>query len=208
MKVKAQTVAREPVGKGGRDEKDDLSPTTGATIATFVALTPLAAVARVPAPTLAGTVANDRIFGTPNDDSIWGFAGKHQIYPRGGDDYVFGGGSPDTIRDVYGWRDKDHIIPGSGHDRVHAGGGPDFIEADDGTRDDIECGDGVDRAYLDVRPHEVADDWGNCDFINDKRVKNIYFSITRRDPTPRLRKTGNFRETFLRKEGAYRLCLS
>jgi hypothetical protein len=59
-----------------------------------------------------------------------------------------------------------------------------------------------------VRPHETADDWGNCDFINDKRVKNIYFSITRRDPTPRLRKTGNFRGTFLRKEGAYRLCLS
>lgn len=62
----------------------------GATIAAFVALTPLAAVARVPVPTLAGTVANDRIFGTPNDDSIWGFAGKDQIYSRGGDNYVFG----------------------------------------------------------------------------------------------------------------------
>ncbi len=179
----------------------------GATIAAFVALTPLAAVARVPVPTLAGTVANDRIFGTPNDDSIWGFAGKDQIYSRGGDNYVFGGG-PDTIRDVYGWRDKDHIIPGSGHDRVHAGGGLDFIEADDGTCDDIECGDGVDRAYLDVRPHEAVDDWGNCDFINDTRVKNIDFPHYQTWPDPRLRKTGNFRRTFLGKEGVYRLCPS
>ena len=75
----------------------------GATIATFVAMAPLAAVARVPAPSLASTVANDRIFGTPNADSIWGFAGKDQIYPRGEDDYIFGGGSGGTIRDVYGW---------------------------------------------------------------------------------------------------------
>ncbi len=180
----------------------------GARIATFVALTPLAAVARVPAPTLAGTVANDRIFGTPNDDSIWGFAGKDQIYPRGGDDYVFGGGGPDTIRDVYGWRYKDHIIPGSGHDRVHAGGGPDFIGADDGTHDDIECGDGVDRACLDVRLHEAADDWGNCDFINDKRVKNIDFFHYQTWPDPRLLKTGDFRRTSLGKEGVYGLCPS
>ena len=98
-------------------------------------------------------------------------------------------------------------MPGSGHDRVHAGGGANIIEADDGTRDDIECGDGVDRAYLDVRPHEAADDWGNCDFINDERGKNIDFSYYQTWPAPRLRKTGSFRRSLLRKGRCVRAVL-
>jgi len=119
------------------------------------------------AATLVGTDEPDKLGGTPNNDNISGFGGNDRISGREGDDYTKGGGGNDYINGRPG---DDHIIPGPGADGFTKGGrGNDIMEADDGRHDYVECGSGRnDRAYIDVRP--VGDDFGNCEYVNDKKM--------------------------------------
>ena len=76
-----------------------------------------------------GGTGNDRLRGGAQDDTLNGGAGNDVISGMAGDDLLIGG---------------------RGHDFLSAGPGNDVIRAADGTRDDVRCGSGLDRATVDA----------------------------------------------------------
>ncbi len=88
-------------------------------------------------PVKAPYYAGDEIRGTRGVDELRGTASGELIFSFGGTDTVFGGAGSDLID------------PGNGEDVVFAGPGQDRIRAFDGNRDVIDCGTGLDAAYLD-----------------------------------------------------------
>ena len=117
---------------------------------------------------MVGTQGADRLVGTPKGDTISSLGDNDRVAGREGGDFIRGGAGRD---DIYSQLGDDHIVPGPAQDFIKSAGGNDVIEADDGTKDGVECGNGrADRAYLDVRPVGNADDFGNCEYVNDKKV--------------------------------------
>jgi hypothetical protein len=77
-----------------------------------------------------GGPGNDRLRGGAQDDTLNGGTGNDVISAMGGDDLLIGGG---------------------GRDVLSAGPGNDVIRAADGTRDEVRCGPGFDRATVDAK---------------------------------------------------------
>ena len=77
-----------------------------------------------------GTDRGERIVGTDSADTIDG---------NGGDDTIIGKRGPDRIRG------------GNGKDKQYGGRGSDVIDSDGGFRDLVNCGRGIDTAYVDRR---------------------------------------------------------
>jgi len=77
-----------------------------------------------------GTDRSDRIVGTNAADTIDG---------NGGDDTIIGGRGADKIRG------------GTGRDKQYGGRGNDVIRSEGTFRDLINCGKGIDTAYVDPK---------------------------------------------------------
>ena len=77
-----------------------------------------------------GGPGNDRLRGGAQDDTLIGGTGNDSLSGMAGDDLLIGG---------------------PGHDIVSAGPGNDVIQAADGTRDEVRCGAGFDRATVDAK---------------------------------------------------------
>ncbi len=102
-------------------------------------------------------VKGRKIVGTKNNDYLAGGGGNDWIYGLGGNDTLRGGGGDDHL---YGGPGNDVITGGPGSDFIYGGPGSDTIYAADGERDTIDCGPGVDRAYVDA-----IDVVKNCEIV-------------------------------------------
>ena len=63
-------------------------------------------------------------------------------------DLLVGGEGNDSVR---GKNSRDLLVSGGGRDRLRAGGDGDFLFAADGNGDQVQCGDGRDRAIIDLK---------------------------------------------------------
>jgi Ca2+-binding RTX toxin-like protein len=127
-------------------------------VALLVALFATAAYAKIVTGTnrddnLKGTAQSDQINGLNGEDSIWGFNGSDDIY---------GGADEDEL---YGGRASDYVTGGTDEDELWGGRGPDVLFAHDGYEDDLDCGPGIDYAYVDEgRIEDNVNE--NCEFVN------------------------------------------
>ena len=111
----------------------------------------------------AKTNEDDRIIGTPGDDTLNGGDGDDTIRGRGGDDTIDGGGGDDDIRGgagddtidggsgddtIRGRRGDDTINGGSGDDELRGNRGDDAISGSGGD-DTLHGGKGDDTIYGD-----------------------------------------------------------
>jgi hypothetical protein len=110
----------------------------------------------------------DTLVGGGGPDEFVGGAGRDRLLGGAGDDTLFvdqadyvaltpegrfatadgADGGPGKDR-LIGNRGPNRLAGGAGRDHVSGGGGRDRMEARDGSRDDVGCGTGLDRAVLD-----------------------------------------------------------
>src|SRR5215211_328516 len=103
-----------------------------------------------------GTFRPDTLIGTNQVDRIYGLGAADRIAARAGNDDCYGGSGADTIFCGDG---NDRIDGGFGEDELYGQAGNDTISAADGQRDLVNCGAGVDTAYVD----ELDDFAANCE---------------------------------------------
>ena len=103
-----------------------------------------------------GTSGADTYVGSADDESISGFAGGDELDGAAGDDEIYGGAGRDTLRggpgddELHGGAGRDLIRAGRGRDTIMAGPGNDVVHTwTDGIPDEIDCGEGIDRAVID-----------------------------------------------------------
>ncbi len=97
---------------------------------------------------LFGSNGIDRLFGMDGNDSLTGGPGNDQLHGGAGNDGLSGLGGDDSL---YGSSGRDVLIGGAGLDRLHGGGGTDTLRAADGTGGElVNCGAGIDVAYVDA----------------------------------------------------------
>lgn len=92
-----------------------------------------------------GTSVQDLMFGYGGNDYLLGYAGNDSLEGGSGNDALDGGDGPDNV--------NDNIIGGEGAndaDKLLGGAGDDIINAVDyDPWDDIDCGSGYDKVWLD-----------------------------------------------------------
>jgi Ca2+-binding RTX toxin-like protein len=114
-----------------------------------------------------GDAHPNSLFGRAGDDLIYGFGAADVIFGRGGDDDLLGGPGADR---VYGGSGNDRLRGGIGPDHIYGGPGADVLFARDGQADFVECGSGIDTAYVDQH-----DRTKNCETV--RRRYHRLFSI-------------------------------
>ncbi len=106
--------------------------------------------------TLLGQAGHDRLGGGGGPDRMWGGSGADRLGGESGDDYltasaqslVDGGDDDDKLY----LHDEGGSVPSLAHPSgypVHGGPGTDSIDARDGRKSSVDCGSGLDRAYVD-----------------------------------------------------------
>jgi hypothetical protein len=119
-------------------------------------------------PAFAPSDLRSFFFGAGGDDRIYASQapGRQYLIGGAGGDLIVGSGGSDPIRAgqgadrILGRSGPDGIQANGGRDRVHAGAGDDRISANDGLRDDVDCGAGTDHARVD-RPDRLR----NCEEV-------------------------------------------
>lgn len=112
-----------------------------------------------------GTEKADKMTGGPGDNAICGERGNDKIYGRGGEDTLVGGQDDDTVD---GGDGNDKIKGSTGKDVLRGGSGDDILRAgahnktNDGVRDIVYCGPGVDTVYFTPGVDVVRD----CEVLN------------------------------------------
>jgi RTX calcium-binding nonapeptide repeat (4 copies)/WD40-like Beta Propeller Repeat len=116
---------------------------------------------------ISGLDAPDTLLGGPGDDSITGGprrSGDDADYIDGGpgDDVLNGGSAPQseyrgTDDLILGRSGADMLRGGPGRDSLDGGPGNDTIRARDGEPDQVRCGTGRDRAFVDRHDHVARD---------------------------------------------------
>lgn len=101
-----------------------------------------------PGRTTRGTSGNDVICGTSGEDTILGLGGSDTVYGEGGSDKIEGGGARD---DLLGGDGADCLDGGAGGDDMKGEGGNDKLLAKDGTKDEVNGGQGPDKGRFDPR---------------------------------------------------------
>ncbi len=102
-----------------------------------------------------GTAGDDRLIGTATPNTIRGLEGADLVRGKAGADALYGGPGGDAVYGgngqdkVYGGLGNDYVDGGTGEDYINAGAGNDTIAAKDGFEDQIYCGSGFDRVYVD-----------------------------------------------------------
>lgn len=129
----------------------------------------IAAVAAVPAlaqesgPTITGTKGPDAVKGTSGAETLKGGKGNDKLRARGGDDTLIGGKGKDNLKaskgddEAFGGKGPDTVNGGGGFDVLSGDAGSDVIRARNGEPDEIDCGDGNDRAIVDAEEDGVFD---------------------------------------------------
>jgi hypothetical protein len=116
--------------------------------------------------------------GTNGADRLKGTDAKNEIRGLAGPDYVAGKQRADEL---YGCRGQDEVRAGNGRHRVfggrgrnalYGGGGTDTMNAQDGYKDNVNCGLGTDTAYVDRR-----------DRVNED-CENVFVAGGGQGPTP------------------------
>jgi len=109
-----------------------------------------AAVKQCNGGTCRGTSGDDKIYGSVRNEIVFGEQGDDRLYGRGGEDLLKGDPGRDT---VYGQEGPDRVKGGTGRDMVYGGPGDDLVrggthdQTNDGVRDILDCGPGVDTVY-------------------------------------------------------------
>jgi Ca2+-binding RTX toxin-like protein len=108
-------------------------------------------------------VCNTNCHGTDRDDHLVGTANPNIIKGRKGADLIEGNGRKDTLYgnpgadalyggygedNLYGGGNNDYAQGGYKSDHISTGLGNDAVAAKDGFRDQIYCGSGYDRVYV------------------------------------------------------------
>lgn len=112
-----------------------------------------------------GTAGNDTLFGSARANTIYAEDGNDRVVGRKGDDALKGGDGRDS---VYGQEGNDRVKGSGGMDEVYGGPGGDLVrggtpeQPNDGVRDVLECGDGIDEAYF-VEGQDIVRD---CEILN------------------------------------------
>jgi len=121
----------------------------------------VAFAAPVAAEVLSGDGGRDNLKGTPGADRLNGRGGADTLRGLAGDDRLVAGGGDDVL---IGGKGKDKLNPGKGEDGVNmrdgvelASPGADVIRARDGSPDQISCGDGKDKVFVDSEEEGVYD---------------------------------------------------
>jgi Ca2+-binding RTX toxin-like protein len=83
----------------------------------------------------------DYVYGTNNDDDLFGTDGSEIIYGFNGDDWLYGYGSYDAL---YGGSGDDWLWAGDGNDALYGGNDDDHLFGGEGD-DDLEGGAGADH---------------------------------------------------------------
>jgi Ca2+-binding RTX toxin-like protein len=102
-----------------------------------------------------GTAGDDHLIGTASPNTIRGLQGADLVQGKAGGDTLYGGPGGDAIYGangqdkVYGDLGNDYVDGGTGEDYINTGAGNDTIAAKDGFEDQIYCGTGFDRIYVD-----------------------------------------------------------
>ena len=91
---------------------------------------------------LLGQAGNDRLLGDAGNDDLRGQAGKDVTGGGAGNDRVDGGAGNDLL--------DERRLGGAGADRLFGGAGNDRVRSADRTKDNVDCGLGVDSASLDT----------------------------------------------------------
>jgi Ca2+-binding RTX toxin-like protein len=110
---------------------------------------------------LSGRGGSDVLLGRNGKDKLRGGAGDDELKGAKGRDRLLGGGAADVL---IGGRGRDTLNPGKGEDGVNMrdgvelkAPGRDVIRARDGAADQISCGAGNDRAFVDEVEEGVYD---------------------------------------------------
>jgi hypothetical protein len=113
--------------------------------------------------TIKGTKGPDVLKGTSNAETLNGKRGNDKLRARGGDDTLRGSGGKDNLKaskgsdEAYGGKGRDTLNGGAGFDLLYGESGPDVIRARDNEPDEIDCGDGNDKAIVDLEEDGVFD---------------------------------------------------
>jgi Ca2+-binding RTX toxin-like protein len=106
---------------------------------------------------LNGNSRGNTLVGTLGGDMISGGRGSDIIVAESGDDCASGNSGADTINGDGG---NDRLWGGAGPDRIYGGAGSDTIFTRDHSRDLVNCGSGVDVAFVDH-----LDSTRNCETV-------------------------------------------
>src|SRR5829696_7762940 len=117
----------------------------------------LAATKTCSANPCVGTNGPDRLNGTDAKNEIRGLRGPAYIAGKQRADELYGGRGQDEVRAGNG---RDRVFGGRGRDELYGGGGNDTMNAQDGYKDNVNCGLGTDTAYVD-RLDRVNEDCEN-----------------------------------------------
>ena len=101
------------------------------------------------------TCSNNPCVGTKGPDKLKGNATKNEIRGLRGADYIAGKPRADELYgnlgqdEVRAGNGRDRVFGGRGEDQLYGGGGNDTMNAQDGYKDNVNCGLGTDTAYVD-----------------------------------------------------------
>ena len=107
-----------------------------------------------------GTFGQDTLIGTDQMDRLYALGAADVIRGKAGNDDCYGGSGFDEIRCGEG---NDRIDGGFGEDDLFGGSGNDTISAADGRVDLVNCGPGIDTAYVDEEDIDIGE--ANCEEV-------------------------------------------
>src|SRR3712207_2625831 len=128
----------------------------GALLLVGIAIVAAPVAAQDEGSTIKGTKGADVLKGTAEDETLKGKRGNDKIRARGGDDFLLGAGGKDNLKaskgddEALGGKGRDTLNGGAGFDLLYGEAGPDVIRARDDEPDEIDCGDGNDKAIVDA----------------------------------------------------------
>jgi Ca2+-binding RTX toxin-like protein len=118
---------------------------------------------------ITGTLGDDHLIGTPDQDEISGLKGNDLIQARGSFDIVKGNSGEDEL---YAENGDDYVVGGYHQDNLYGQAGNDIL-IDDGDNlfvDELYCGEGNDTAYAD--PQDLVH--SSCETVNPPYDPPIY----------------------------------
>jgi Ca2+-binding RTX toxin-like protein len=141
---------------------------------------------------ILGDSGNDELYGEEGDDMFWGLIGDDRIIGGDGKDVLYGGTGHDILDggpgnnifeggqgndNIYGANGSDQIQGGPGADYIISGEGDDIIwhgyggatDQPDGSKDVVDCGPGIDKAWIN---NEEGDEAHDCELVNGQATSS------------------------------------
>lgn len=109
----------------------------------------------------AGTLGNDKLYGTGAAETLTGLDGNDKLYSNGGADSLFGNAGNDTL---YGGAQGDRILGGAGNDTLYGNGGADILNG--GADNDLIYGGAQADTIVGGTGNDTIYSNGGTDLIN------------------------------------------